>query len=362
MKLCLTLLLLISISYCANSESDLIYSKDVPVVYNVVSDFNSKDSLNPNLYMVSVGEHITLKVSGLNKLVKSRKKDLSKLVLFIDNVKIWGCYPEFVDTITSTLKFQLIRLNGEDEISKKNRDSWSQILGHPTSFKRNVTVSLGFEDGLPFHTLIDKQFHANSEYSFSIIMIQKAQFIIVSVVFIILFFYVTFYVCRKTELIRGSSGNYIYPKNNNSKNDKMPYSLSKSQLFFWFVLIVASTLYLWVVTGDYIPISDTALGILAISSLTSLSAAAVDTHKNKGNDTNSNHLKWSKNYFVDILHDENGFSLQRLQIFVWTLLFGCYFIIQVWKTLSIPDIDPSMLILMGISSGTYVGFKLPEKK
>jgi hypothetical protein len=33
-----------------------------------------------------------------------------------------------------------------------------------------------------------------------------------------------------------------------------------------------------------------------------------------------------------------------------------------YRFLAMPDFDPTLLGLMGISSGTYIGFKFPEKK
>ena len=45
----------------------------------------------------------------------------------------------------------------------------------------------------------------------------------------------------------------------------------------------------------------------------------------------------------------------------WTVVLGLVFIVQVVNDLSMPDFSPTLLGLMGISSGTYIGFKLPGK-
>jgi hypothetical protein len=42
----------------------------------------------------------------------------------------------------------------------------------------------------------------------------------------------------------------------------------------------------------------------------------------------------------------------------WTVILGFVFIASVWSDLTMPDFSPTLLGLMGISSGTYVGFKL----
>lgn len=46
----------------------------------------------------------------------------------------------------------------------------------------------------------------------------------------------------------------------------------------------------------------------------------------------------------------------------WTLILGLVFIAEVVNKLAMPVFDPTLLGLMGISSGAFIGFKLPEKK
>jgi hypothetical protein len=69
----------------------------------------------------------------------------------------------------------------------------------------------------------------------------------------------------------------------------------------------------------------------------------------------------SKGFVVDLLHDGDGVSFHRFQMIIWTLVLGSVFVWSVYRTISMPEFDPSLLTLMGISSGTYVGFKFPEK-
>ena len=63
---------------------------------------------------------------------------------------------------------------------------------------------------------------------------------------------------------------------------------------------------------------------------------------------------------IDILRDGDGISFHRFQIVVWTLVFGAVFVRAVLKDLIMPEFDSTLLGLMGLSSGTYVGFKFPE--
>jgi hypothetical protein len=63
---------------------------------------------------------------------------------------------------------------------------------------------------------------------------------------------------------------------------------------------------------------------------------------------------------VDILSDANGVSFHRFQVAAWTLVLGIIFVIQVYKVLAMPNFDGSLLALLGISAGTYLGLKIPE--
>lgn len=65
-------------------------------------------------------------------------------------------------------------------------------------------------------------------------------------------------------------------------------------------------------------------------------------------------------FFNDILCDENGYSLHRVQLVIWTLVTSAVFVGSLINTYSVPEVDGTMLGLMGLSNGTYLGFKFPE--
>jgi hypothetical protein len=70
----------------------------------------------------------------------------------------------------------------------------------------------------------------------------------------------------------------------------------------------------------------------------------------------------TEGFFKDITTSADGASLHRLQFMVWTLALAVVFVVTVWRTIGMPDFDATMLGLMGITSGTYAGLKLPENK
>lgn len=69
----------------------------------------------------------------------------------------------------------------------------------------------------------------------------------------------------------------------------------------------------------------------------------------------------SQGFFQDILTDDGGISFHRFQLFIWTVVLGIIFVTSVYKQLAMPDFNDTLLALMGISSGTYMGFMFTEK-
>lgn len=70
----------------------------------------------------------------------------------------------------------------------------------------------------------------------------------------------------------------------------------------------------------------------------------------------------SEGFLRDILTDHNGISFHRFQILMWTIVLVAIFVVRVYQDLLMPEFSATMLALMGISSGTYLGFKFPEQQ
>ena len=70
----------------------------------------------------------------------------------------------------------------------------------------------------------------------------------------------------------------------------------------------------------------------------------------------------SSSFLEDILQDDLGYSVHRAQMFMWTVIMGVIFVTSVIRFQQIPQLDESLLSLMGISSGAYVGLKSMENK
>jgi hypothetical protein len=181
----------------------------------------------------------------------------------------------------------------------------------------------------------------------------------------------------------------------------------------WFYVVVATYLYLWLTTGEYNTLNSSVLTLIGISGATGLAAVFVDREKAdaangprtvlevqemalrarvdeivaskpssgsvldqelqqkrntlaevqaaRANLPTAVATSVSQGFWKDILRDGDGISFPRFQIAIWTLVFTCIFVQSVNRDLAMPELDASVLGLMGISSGTYVGFKFPGK-
>jgi len=70
----------------------------------------------------------------------------------------------------------------------------------------------------------------------------------------------------------------------------------------------------------------------------------------------------SEGFGRDLLTDAGGINFHRFQMVVWTIVLGFLFCVGVYMNLAMPQFSTTLLALMGISSGTYLGFKIPEQQ
>ena len=148
---------------------------------------------------------------------------------------------------------------------------------------------------------------------------------------------------------------------NSSSNPKTKYSFSRVQLMWWTIIISCSYIILFAKIGDYNLFNHSALVLLGIGVATSAGAGLIDTSQKQSGKTLHQHNN-SKGLMTDILSDENGVSMHRLQAVIFNILFGIIFITVMWAQSKFADFDSSQLTLMGISSGAYLALKTNENK
>ena len=337
----------------------------------------------------ALGGTITVPINDLAKW-SDDKHPLCKAVLYLADQQLKGMYPRDCHS-PNTLTFDLKR--GE------LKGPWATILGAPDGLIRKVTVAVGFEDG--------SMLVSGGSVELTLIRTDWVFWVFTSlfIVAVILFFFLAFEsdILRDDELPPGAGA-------------RKTFSLGRCQMAWWFFLVLAAYVLIWIVTGDRDSLSSSALALLGISSATALGATIIDASKRidtqgqlralkqeevslndriaeirmkgsqaKASDDEKRELAEknarlsqinssitqqslsiapmkSEGFLRDILTDASGVSLHRFQIVVWTIVLGFIFAISVYNTLGMPEFSGTLLALMGISNGTYIGFKFPERQ
>jgi hypothetical protein len=166
--------------------------------------------------------------------------------------------------------------------------------------------------------------------------------------------FIVFRMGHQTSLLRDIDPAITDPR-------QRTFSLGRCQMAFWFVMLTVGFVAIWVTTGDYAGIlTSQSLMLLGISGATALGAISIDASKSATGAAPASPLRHTT-FLDDILTDANGPVLQRLQVLIWTLVLGIISIFSIYRGLSLPAFDDTLLAMTGISSGLYVGFKWPEK-
>jgi hypothetical protein len=143
-----------------------------------------------------------------------------------------------------------------------------------------------------------------------------------------------------------------------------PFSLSRSQLGAWTIVISCSYIYLELckyVPTQQIPIDNTLLALMGISAGTAAASNVIDTNSSP---EQQGLQAPSQGFLKDILSDQNGINIHRFQNVVWTMIAIVLYISQIphLPCGELPTLDNTLIALTGISSATYLGLKINENK
>jgi hypothetical protein len=146
-------------------------------------------------------------------------------------------------------------------------------------------------------------------------------------------------------------------------------STSKFQWFLWLVVVLFSYVFLWVLRarqGHYGAITDVPANLLAVlgfSTTTAVAAKGITVGYLKSGSTSKPDPASAKG---GLLVDDSGVpELAKIQMIGFTFIAILIFLADVLHqargghpTAQLPNIDSSLLVLMGISQGGYIGKKL----
>jgi hypothetical protein len=174
-----------------------------------------------------------------------------------------------------------------------------------------------------------------------------------------------------------------------SKANPRPYSWSRVQLAWWSVIILTSFTTIMLQTGHAPNLHTSTLVLLGISAGTMAAARVIDLADQQNSLVFRHQDIKTSNFFLDLLSDQNGVSIQRFQAIIFNAVFGIWFISSTLGNLGDPNFclsdfvkgDPNLaqcllhstdflipivsdnnLILLGLSSATYAALKIAENK
>ena len=333
--------------------------------------------------------------------------DATKLIPYINGRGLYGNYPIEVDTAANEVHFEL-------SVTSKSRETWIDVLGPLNSMHRPVEFSVGPENGTPFETALREK---NSPD----LMIIQQPYGWISLVLVLGTLVALIVLARRTNILRDSGPGVagvagLRPYNLGRVQMAFWFFLTfASYVTIWLLMdaidtITPSLLGLMGISAgtalsevlidsnkDSVAVASyqasaaekaaleqtlvdeqAQFALLAAKSpATADDAAARDSLNRQMLDQRTRlnqlglqlrtlapaaHANVSQGFLRDILTDGDGYSFHRFQIFVWTITLGGVFLSDVYNNIAMPEFSATMLGLMGMSSGTYIGFKFPERR
>ena len=331
---------------------------------------------------VGLGAVIAVEVEGIDALLAAAG-GLADVVLFLDGIALADVPPLGLRRDRGWLIFRLDRSEGSDA-------AWHLLLGSPSSLVRRLALTVGPDASSPIPSDVE---------TFPLAVIhgwELAVFLVLLLAAVIGFFA----AARRTDLLRDRAADV-------PAGEVRPFSLARCQMAWWFFLVVAAYVFIWLALAELDTITASVVGLIGIGSGTALGAGLIDAQKKQSREVAEAELaqvraglaspaaapatpaaeaagltrqvqaarleqrvddlqgvvkSGSRGFWRDLLWDEGGVSLHRFQIVVWTLVLGVIFVASVFGELAMPEFSATLLGLMGISSGTYLGFKFPERQ
>jgi hypothetical protein len=381
----------------ASTDSDLLLSFDGkqllmrkltqagagPKISEILVGSATEIGKNALVQPVHLGDWLTLRIDGLAKLGEKAATAKKPLQLFLNGLPLAGVPPVYLapdDTaLDSRIRFEMKRTDDSD-----SKVTWAALLGKPQTAagQRKTEVSVGVAGCAEGCSDMTGAVPIN-------LVVLRTAWLAIYVLGLVAFAWVLLRLAKRTSLLH-------------DRGRTSSWSLGRTQMAWWFFFVVAAFMFIWMVTGSYSSLSPSVLALIGISGGTALTGAVMDDSKQSqiaqrpvleaerqqlaaatallapgdpAVQSNNQRLKdlaaqleqlpveqKSERFSKDILRDENGVSFHRFQIVIWTIVLTVIFVSRVYVQLAMPDFDNQLLALMGISSGTYLGFKFPEKQ
>ncbi len=355
---------------------------------------------------VGLKDEVLVKVKNLKEWLNDESNNKADIILYLNGLAIKDIKSkkEFLDK--DCLLFHIDR-------TPDTKDLWKELLGNPGRsgwFRREVRISAGIDGAKPF----------SSNSMIAIQIMSKKMLQVVAIVAILIAISLVIFPKIRKKLFQ------ILKDTDTENKEKAPFSLARVQMAIWFLFVVAAFVLIYMITGYYDNLNASVLALIGISSSTGVFATVIDdgsrkaardqiskpefktkkenkalldkkteeitsqitklseTENKRKDELNEEKKKLSaertdlekqidsleaianpttSGFIKDILTFGDGdTTFHRFQMVVWTVVLLFVFLNEVYSTLSMPEFSVELLGLMGISSGTYIGFKIATQK
>ena len=141
------------------------------------------------------------------------------------------------------------------------------------------------------------------------------------------------------------------------------YSISLVQIIFWTFITIFGLVYVHRISEDFLVITPQVLTLLGIGGGTAL-GAKMNARSNLFN-IPSYYLRFVTRKRIpklkDIISIDGQPNIFKFQMLAFTLIIGCFVIVDILKNYSFPEIPDNMVLMMGISNLIYLGNEVTIK-
>ena len=325
---------------------------------------------------LQLGDRLRVVVDSLQAAIAAHQVEAKNLILSLNGYVMRGIPSERAqDTLIFTL-----------ERGDSSRAAWAALLGSPKARIRQMLVGIARPDGVGVPWA-----NPAAARSIKFRLFTMMRFFLAVALAAGLLARVLFLVTK-----RRMAGEIRQPLKLDTTgfvikvDEPQPAaSLGQLQLLWWTYLIVCGFLFIWLLTGDYNGIvTSQALVLMGLSAATTAIAKGVgeahSSHALRRIDELSQNgrvpaatapqkteiqqligrtgKRTDKRFWHELFAADGGLNIQRVQFGIWTAVLGVAWVFAVYKRLSFPEFEPTLLTLMGISAGTYATLKVTERQ
>ena len=354
----------------------------------------------------TVEERLLVPVAHLNQELEALGLRAEDLTLLLDGVPMANKATEMCEKDACELSFPLHRViasvsnPGGTERDNPNAAAWSELFSHWDDDAKSVSVALR-HDAKIWASGNSVSLHTRRVYGMPLILMMGTAICMV-VLFTLMpgvvrerqYFPDTWKAVGDAGVARRflamvvgapAAAESLKPIEAARRLLLPPVSLSQTLTVWWLVIVMLSFGYMLYVTHSVDIVNNTMLALLGISVAVTAGACVVDrsTSQDACRDADllaavngdqgpaaeqtralltraRDTMLITQNLATDLLSETTPetWDPHRVQILVFSVVFGVYYLSQLNRLVALPDFSAAVLTLLGISSATYLGFKV----